>query len=193
MPADTNCKNTNVLLSMWPATVRSGTELARLVWFIAAIVATASQFPANETKFFGVWHKSSFQLAGATAAAAAAARSVYTRSLARFCLGVQSARQAGRQSVDCIKWIYCQLLNYALCSRTIYYLHFYCYFCNLLALPTRRRLDSLPVPSSLCQSRGSVLLPCPLFVRHFYCHSVSVYFYLPSFFLGNVSGGSRRN
>lgn len=97
MPADTNCKNTNVLLSMWPAPVRSGTELARLVWFIAAIVATASQFPANETKFFGVWHKSSFQLAGATAAAAAA-RSVYTRSLARFCLAVQSGRQAGSQS-----------------------------------------------------------------------------------------------
>lgn len=97
MPAGTNCKNTNVLLSMWPAPVQSGAELARLVWFIAAIVATASQFPANETKFFGVWHKSSFQLARATAAAAAA-RSVYTRSLARFCLAVQSARQAGSQS-----------------------------------------------------------------------------------------------
>lgn len=96
MPADTNSTSTNVLLSMWPAPVRSGTELARLVWFIAAIVATASQFPANETKFFGVWHKSSFQLARATAAAAA--RSVYTRSLARFCLAVQSARQAGSQS-----------------------------------------------------------------------------------------------
>lgn len=93
MPADTNSTSTNVLLSMWPAPVRSGTELARLVWFIAAIVATASQFPANETKFFGVWHKSSFQLAGA-----AVARSVYTRSLARFCLAVQSARQAGSQS-----------------------------------------------------------------------------------------------
>lgn len=92
MPADTNCKNTNVLLSMWPAPVRSGTELARLVWFIAAIVATASQFPANETKFFGVWHKSSFQLAGATAAAAA--RSVYTRSLASVWLFSQAGRQA---------------------------------------------------------------------------------------------------
>lgn len=89
MPADTNCKNTNVLLSMWPAPVRSGTELARLVWFIAAIVATASQFPANETKFFGVWHKSSFQLAGA-----AVARSVYTRSLASVWLFSQPGRQA---------------------------------------------------------------------------------------------------
>lgn len=82
MPADTN--STNVLL-------QSSADLARLVWFIAAIVATASQFPANETKFFGVWHKSSFQLAGATAAAA---RSVYTRSLASVWLFSQAGRQA---------------------------------------------------------------------------------------------------
>lgn len=139
--------------------LQSGPNLARLVWFIAAIVATASQFPANETKFFGVWHKSSFQLARATAAAAAElVQFILARSLLFGC----SVSQAGRQSVDCIKWIYCQLLNYALCSRTIYYLHFYCYFCNLLALPTRRRLDSLPVPCSLFRSRGPALLPsCP--------------------------------
>lgn len=57
-------------------------------------------------------------------------------------------------------------------SRTIYYLHFYCYFCNLLALPTT--LDSWPAPSA------------PLFVHHFYCHSVSVYFLFifPFFFFG---------
>lgn len=86
MPADTN--STNVLL-------QSSADLARLVWFIAAIVATASQFPANETKFFGVWHKSSFQLAGATAAARAV---LLARSLASVWLFSQPGRQAGSQS-----------------------------------------------------------------------------------------------
>lgn len=75
--------------------------MTRLVWFIAAIVATASQFPANETKFFGVWHKSSFLLATATASAAAApARSVYTRSLASLWLLSQAGSESGWQAVS---------------------------------------------------------------------------------------------
>lgn len=77
--------------------LQSGPNLARLVWFIAAIVATASQFPANETKFFGVWHKSSFQLARATAAAAAElVQFILARSLLFGC----SVSQAGRQAVS---------------------------------------------------------------------------------------------
>jgi len=64
----------------------------------------------------------------------------------------QPGIQRVRHPVDCIKWIYCQLLNYYYhlflshslsISRTIYYLHFYCYFCNLLAL----RFIRLPFPS----------------------------------------------
>lgn len=85
-----------------------------LAWLGLLLQLLLRQANLKQTKFFGVWHKSSFS----------------SQFFFLVCLSsVQSVSCAASRlyKMDLLPTV-------ELCSRTIYYLHFYCYFCNLLAL-----------------------------------------------------------
>lgn len=88
MPADTSSTtNANSTVRTW------------LAWFalLLQLLLLPSQFPANETKFFGVWHKSSFQLA----AEQQLVQFILARSpLFGSALLSQAGSESGRQAVS---------------------------------------------------------------------------------------------